>query len=187
MKYSKNWSTPIGRLELCIPDDVRNKLIESVHHHCNTYEPRSKSLFDYNEQSINIDELKEFEKISNELIRYYLTNAYNITETDKLSIEARAFTKYADEGKETVTDYYQGFDGVLVYYLDVKDKCEHLFFDPRPTVNYPADEKVTVYEPKTGTVLIHPSYLWYDTKSFVGKSIIINYRVLTLMNEMANE
>tara|TARA_B110000495_G_scaffold115206_1_gene99806 strand:+ start:3161 stop:3709 length:549 start_codon:yes stop_codon:yes gene_type:complete len=181
MKYKKYWHTPVGQMELDIPDNVRQKLIEAVHYHCKKYKPKSKSLFDYDENSVNVKELQEFEKLSNEIIRYYLTNAYNVVDAKSLNIEAKAFAKYQNHRveTETVTDYYQGFDGVLIYYLDANEKCKHLLFDPRPAITFPTDEKVSIYNPKTGTVLIHPSFLWYDTKSFVGKSIIINYRVLT--------
>ena len=58
------------------------------------------------------------------MIRYYLTNAYSITDADQLNIEARAFGNLQTYGSRTYPHYHHGFDGVLIHYLTIGNEYE---------------------------------------------------------------
>ena len=117
MEIKDNWATPIAELKLDIPEQVRIDLMETI-------AKDGSNIFIYDENHPYHDSIREFEKISNELIRYYLTNAYNITDADQLNIEARAFGNLQKYGSRTYPHYHHGFDGVLIHYLTAGDEYQ---------------------------------------------------------------
>ncbi len=238
MKITKNWPTPIGKIQMDVPEDLKRKLIEIIVRDVTDF-------FVYDKNDPDADFLKEYEMMANELIRYYLTNAYNITDAKSLNIEANAFGNHLIHGGRSYPHYHHCFDGVMIHYLTAGDEYvldenfkvqeieeKHkihndtswvvrqgyygvdgskarlfdkvhdlnedetmekkfplqgggnlIIQDPRPAINYPTDEKTFVIRPKSGQVVIHPSYLWHESNTFLGNgirvAIVINYRVLT--------
>ena len=246
MKITNNWSTPIGKMQLNIPEDLKRKLIQIIVKDVTDF-------FVYDKNDPKAAFLKEYESMVNELIRYYLTNAYHITNAKDLNIEGNAFGNHQVHGGRSYPHYHHGFDGVLVHYLTAgeeyvlgeddwpepiqeKDKIHKdtsrevrqgyygvdgakarlhdkvhdlnkgetmeekfplqgsgrlILSDPRPSVNFPTDEKNLVIQPKSGMVLCHPSYLWHESNTFLGNgirvAIVTNYRVLTQLIQPGQE
>ena len=238
MKITKNWTTKVGKMQLNVPEDLKRKLIEIIVRDVTNF-------FVYDKNDPNADFLKKYEMMANEVIRYYLTNAYNITDAKSLNIEGNAFGNHQVYGGRSYPHYHHSFDGVMIHYLtageeyvlDENNKVQEieekhkihkdtsrevrqgnygvdgskarltdkvhdlnegelmsikfplqgsgnlLLQDPRPSVNYPIDEKNLVIPPKSGQVICHPSYLWHESNTFLGNgirvAIVINYRVLT--------
>tara|TARA_B100000470_G_scaffold72642_1_gene55501 strand:- start:2618 stop:3004 length:387 start_codon:yes stop_codon:yes gene_type:complete len=108
MKITKNWTTKIGKMQLNTPEDIKIKLMELI---------VNKAVLDP-----TFDFVKEYEKIANEVIRYYLTNAYNITDAKSLNIEATVSGHYQVNGERTHPHYHPSFDGVFVHYLTAGDE-----------------------------------------------------------------
>lgn len=238
MVITDNWQTPIAELDLKVSDRVRDDLIQKI---CID----GANLFDYGSDDPIKESLEEYEKVSNELIRYYLTNAYDMVDTAELNIEARAFGNSQTFGGRTYPHYHDAFDGVMIHYLtagnefklndkkrpipleipdlihdDTLKELEQGYYaiqgdtygretskmheltqesfekqfplqgsgkllmqDPRPTTNFPIDEKTIPFTPVTNKVWLHPAYLWHESNVFWGNGIrvavIITFRVLT--------
>ena len=292
MKITPQWTTPIGELELNLPEDMRISLIKFIasrgYHttmatHSKTQTPEFEknhyNIFEYDEEDEYSNHVREFEKITSEMIRYYIANAWDITHAESLKLEARGFGNMQTYGRRTYPHYHHGFDGVTITYLtvggefDLKDngptpddaKLERLYVppnseiekinnkndnlasndysnqvevscrgsfrgkgasdsnngrstvyqgaggglngisrdsngltshcegsgnmilqDPRPAINYPYCNKAIAFEPKVGTTIFHPAYLWHESNTFTGTgiraAIVVNYRVLTRNN-----
>ena len=251
MKITQNWTTPIGELDIKLPEEMRLGLIRFVasRGYCTTmgthkktqtpeFERNHYNLFDYGKDDPEGEHISSFEKISSEIIRYYLANSYDLSSADDLRIEARGFGNMQTYGRRTYPHYHHGFDGVFIHYLTVGDEFQIKEFsdnpsdtelamipagstvdriepeedhgkikatfnldeddlpcdgsgnlilcDPRPAINYPYCNKAIAWEPKVGTTLLHPAYVWHESNHFTGKgiraSIVINYRGLTRNN-----
>ena len=251
MKITPQWTTPIGELELNLPEEMRISLIKFIasRGYCTTmgthkktqtpeFEANHYNMFEYSEDDQTAEHIRGFEKITSEMIRYYIANAWDITNADSLKLEARGFGNMQTHGRRTYPHYHHGFDGVMITYLTVggefiikdtdtgptpndtkltiippnseiekiEDKivaeydsfnlskedlpCEGsgnmLLQDPRPAINYPYCNKAIAFEPKVGTTIFHPAYLWHESNNFTGTgiraAIVVNYRVLTNNN-----
>ena len=264
MKITPQWTTPIGEIQLNLPEEMRIGLIKFIasrgYHttmatHSKTQTPEFEknhyNIFEYEEENEYSNHIREFERISSEMIRYYIANAWEITHAESLKLEARGFGNMQTYGRRTYPHYHHGFDGVTITYLtvggefDLKDngpkpddaKLERLYVppnseiekinnkndnlastvyqgaggglngisrdsngltshcegsgnmilqDPRPAINYPYCNKAIAFEPKVGTTIFHPAYLWHESNTFMGEgiraAIVVNYRVLTRNN-----
>ena len=249
MKITPQWTTPIGELELNIPEEMRLGLIKFIasRGYCTTmgthkktqtpeFEANHYNMFEYAGEDETSKHIRGFEKITSEMIRYYIANAWDIPNADSLRLEARGFGNMQTYGRRTYPHYHHGFDGVMITYLtvggefDLKENgptpndtellmippnsevekienqtvaqyesfdmkkedlpCEGsgnmLLQDPRPAINYPYCNKAIAFEPKVGTTIFHPAYLWHESNNFTGTgiraAIVINYRVLTNNN-----
>tara|TARA_B100000470_G_scaffold206813_1_gene182432 strand:+ start:655 stop:1662 length:1008 start_codon:yes stop_codon:yes gene_type:complete len=249
MKITPQWTTPIGELELNVPEEMRIGLIKFVasRGYCTTmgthkktqtpeFEKNHYNMFEYTEDNEAGKHIRGFEKIASEMIRYYIANAWDITNADELQLEARGFGNMQTKGRRTYPHYHHGFDGVMITYLttggefelkengptpeDAKllmippnsevEKIENqtvaqyesfdlkkddlpcegsgnmILQDPRPAINYPYCNKAIAFEPKVGTTIFHPAYLWHESNTFMGEgiraAIVVNYRVLTRNN-----
>lgn len=122
MEIIREWSTPVAHINLDLPERSRKSLIQVIANAC-ARETGSKSIFDRT-VNINHDTLNEFEIIFDDLIRYYLSNAYGLNKIDKelrhIRIDARAYgfnTVSINEGgyNKPLRNHEWGFDGTLVY------------------------------------------------------------------------
>lgn len=126
------WTTPIGEINLTLPEDMRLALIEFIaaRGYCTTmgthkrtqtpdFEQNHYNLFDYSDSN---EHIKQFEDYSSELIRYYIANSYNIGNVDTFDIDARAFGNMQTAGRRTYPHYHHGFDGVMILYLTVGEE-----------------------------------------------------------------
>lgn len=123
------WTTPIGEIDINLPEDMRIALIEYIASkgYCTTmgthkrtqtreFEENHYNLFD---EKDNNEHIKKFEEYSSELIRYYIANGYNIGNVETFDIDARAFGNMQTAGRRTYPHYHHGFDGVMICYLTV--------------------------------------------------------------------
>ena len=195
MKITSEWSTPVAYINLDLPERSRKSLIQVIANAC-ARETGSKSLFDKT-ANINHDTLNEFEIIFDDLIRYYLSNAYEVNNTDKelrdMRIDARAYgfnTISINEGgyNKPMRNHEWGFDGTLVYcvtsggeyYLGKDNYPYHIKVPQIYTSEYKiqtplyfqgSDNKWDIYNMRRGDILIYPSYCWGGSKPFVGTGI----------------
>ena len=152
------WTTPIGKIHIYLPDEIRQTLIMILTKQVNyttseSYDQINKvidvmpliyNLFDYSEKNqtenykvsldLNEDEikcLKEFEKISSKIIRTYINKAWDFDED--VEIKVRCFGNVQKTGARTYPHYHQDINGVLVHYLKMgdedKDLAEQLYVD----------------------------------------------------------
>ncbi len=203
MEITDHWTTPLGEDKIEIGEELRKQLIQVIAND-------GSNIFIYPNDDPNAHAIREFEKISNKIIRDYITEAYGITNIDDLDIEARSFGNHQVYGGRTYPHYHHGFDGVLIYYLTAgneyvlddnrypvdldnnlktsnTDGSGNLILqDPRPSQNYPYCNKALAWSPVTGTLLMHPACIWHESNTFTGSgirvSIVINYRILTKTN-----
>lgn len=110
MSIKNYWPTPIAEEQLDLPDDIKIGLMETI-------AMDGSNIFIYDESHPHANSIRQFEIISNELIREYLIRAYGLKEADGLDIEARAFGNLQTFGGRTYPHYHHGFDGVLITYL----------------------------------------------------------------------
>ncbi len=160
------WVTPIGQIELNLPEAMRIGLIEYIASkgYCTTmgthkrtmtaeFERNHYNLFD---ESENNPHIKGYEEISSELIRYYVAKAYNVENADQLDIECRGFGNMQTTGRRTFPHYHHAFDGVMITYLTLGGE-----FTLTSDVEGDDDlEKINVQE-KYGTVA---NYADFDLK-----------------------
>ena len=110
MEITEHWATPIGEDTIEIGEDLRKSLIQVIAND-------GSNIFIYPDNDPNADAIREFEVISNKIIRDFITEAYEIEDTNSLDIEARSFGNIQTYGQRTYPHYHHGFDGVLIYYL----------------------------------------------------------------------
>ena len=127
LKITPEWVTPIGRIELNLPEAMRVGLIEYIASkgYCTTmgthkrtmtieFERNHYNLFDERDNNVHI---KGYEEIASEMIRYYVANSYNVKNADQLDIECRGFGNMQTTGRRTFPHYHHAFDGVMITYL----------------------------------------------------------------------
>jgi hypothetical protein len=110
MEITEHWATPIGEDTIEIGEDLRKSLIEVI-------AKDGSNIFIYPDNDPNADAIREFEVISNKIIRDFITEAYEIEDINSFDIEARSFGNQQSYGTRTYPHYHHGFDGVLIYYL----------------------------------------------------------------------
>lgn len=137
MEITKNWTTKIGKMQLDVPEDLKIKLMEII--------VKDVNPFVYDKNDPNFDFVREYEKITNEIIRYYLTNAYNITDAKTLNVEANAFGNHQIYGGRTYPHYHHSFDGVFLHYLTAG---EEYVLDENNKVQ-PIEEKHKIYKDRS--------------------------------------
>ena len=115
MEITEHWTTPIAEMEIEIGEQLRKQLIQVIAND-------GSNIFIYPDNDPNAKAIKEFEKISNKLIRDYITEAYGVEDANELDIEARSFGNLQVHGARTFPHYHHGFDGVLIYYLTAGDE-----------------------------------------------------------------
>lgn len=205
MNFQHEWVTPIGEINLRVPEEMRKRLMQSIAYACKR-PTASQSLFE-ERYNINPDTLMDYEKIFNELIKYYLSNGYGIhNANEELRIDARAYgfntPSLTNGGYNKPTRYPEGgFDGVLVYcaspggefYLDNDHYPEEIenpvsytsdYTIQNPIINQNnVDKKWSIYNMKKGDVIIYPAYCWGGSNAFIGVGVqshlYINYRAIT--------
>jgi len=127
LKITPEWVTPIGQVELNLPEPMRIGLIEYIaskgycttmgtHKRVQTIE-FEKNHYNMFNDSDNNPAIKGYQDISSELIRYYMAHAYHVENADKLDIECRAFGNMQTPGRRTFPHYHHAFDGVMITYL----------------------------------------------------------------------
>ena len=116
-EITNHWTTPIAEMEIEIGEQLRKQLIQVIAND-------GSNIFVYLENDPNANAIREFEKISNKLIRDYITQGYNVPDTENLNIEARSFGNLQSHGARTYPHYHHGFDGVLIYYLTAGNEYE---------------------------------------------------------------
>jgi len=149
------WTTPIGKIHIYLPDEIRQTLIGILTKRVNnstseSYDQINKvidvmpliyNLFDYSEENqtknykvgldINKDEikcLKEFEKISSKIIRTYINKAWDFDED--VEIKVRCFGNVQRSfSKRTTPHFHHGWDGVFIHYLTVGEEFNYPLFD----------------------------------------------------------
>tara|TARA_Y100000310_G_scaffold269111_1_gene282087 strand:+ start:2147 stop:3016 length:870 start_codon:yes stop_codon:yes gene_type:complete len=175
----QEWVTPVGQIELNLPEAMRIGLIEYIASkgYCTTmgthkrtmtteFERNHYNLFDDSENNPHI---KGYEEISSEIIRYFVAKAYNIENADQLDIECRGFGNMQTTGRRTYPHYHHAFDGVMITYLtlggeftltsDVGGEDDLQLVAPNSTI-CELKEKISVQE-KSGTVA---NYADFDLK-----------------------
>ncbi len=175
----QEWVTPVGQIELNLPEAMRIGLIEYIASkgYCTTmgthkrtmtteFERNHYNLFDDSENNPHI---KGYEEISSEIIRYFVAKAYNIENADQLDIECRGFGNMQTTGRRTFPHYHHAFDGVMITYLtlggeftltsDVGGEDDLQLVAPNSTI-CELKEKISVQE-KSGTVA---NYADFDLK-----------------------
>jgi hypothetical protein len=141
MKIEQLWPTPVGRMDIFLPDEMRRQLVEvlirkdaereKIAEHSPDFHRfmMSKQFFTGTHYNLfaEADELPErdaviaFEKIACEAFRRYLREAYDIGDADRVRLAGRCFGNVQLTGARTFPHYHQSCDGVLIHYLDVGD------------------------------------------------------------------
>ena len=160
LDVTHEWTTPIGSINIYLPDVVRTVLV-GIMTKCqnvstgdnydgtgNEFDAKTYNLFDYSNKEWNENEircLQEFEKIASKIIRTYIKKAWNMDEN--VNIQARCFGNIQrTHSMRTLPHYHHGWDGVLSHYLTVGDEFKF------PT---DADNEPPPFDnPDSGTLLL---------------------------------
>tara|TARA_B100000470_G_scaffold219628_1_gene206786 strand:- start:1343 stop:2032 length:690 start_codon:yes stop_codon:yes gene_type:complete len=200
LDVTHEWTTPIGKIDINLPDMMRKVLLSIVMRCGDVYEAGHKlipekpciNLFDYanspwNEQEVK--HLQEFEKIISKIIRTYVKKAWGIAEDSLMT--TRCWGNIQDTfDMRTIPHYHQrryGWDGALLHYLTVGDEFKFsdspdtynptdysgdlLLLDPRGSIKAPNDNKQIIIKPQIGTTIVHPAYLWHETHAHTKQGI----------------
>ena len=159
MKLTKQWVTPIGEVDINLPENMRVGLIKYIASkgYCTTmgthkktqtpeFEKNHYNMFDDKDSNQHIE---EFEHIASELIRYYVANSWDISNAAQLKIDARAFGNMQTAGRRTYPHYHHSFDGVMIHYLTTGGEFKIKGHDGNKLTNVPSNAEI---EPITGTV-----------------------------------
>lgn len=141
MNVEALWPTPVGRMDIVLPEDMRRQLIDvlirkdaeretiadrSPEFHRFMMSKRFYAGTHYN-LFTDADDLPErdaiigFERIACKAYRDYLKVAYGLELADQVRLSGRCFGNVQQPGARTFPHYHQTCDGVLVHYLEVGD------------------------------------------------------------------
>ena len=130
------WTTPIGSIDIYLPDIVRQVLIRIL---TNCKNISTYNLFDFSDKSFSTIEercLKDFEEIASKIIRTYVKKAWEWDE--EVKIKARCFGNVQRSfSRRNAPHYYHGWDGVFIHYLTIGEEFNYPLFDAK------ANEKLT--------------------------------------------
>ena len=126
-----HWYTPIGTIELNLPEVIRLQLIELV---CKkAYKKRKrtndpKSYSDSHQYNLfgefgNVSCVKYYQHHLKEIIEYYISRGWFNTSED-YDIYAKTFANIQKKGRRTFPHYHHGFDGVVVHYLTIGNEFD---------------------------------------------------------------
>jgi len=137
------WTTPIGSIDIYLPDIVRQVLIKILTNYKNISTPDSYNntkhlfdanaynLFDFSDKSFSALEercLTDFEGIASKIIRTYVKKAWGWDEETK--IKSRCFGNVQRSfSRRTAPHYHHGWDGVFIHYLTVGEEFNYPLFD----------------------------------------------------------
>jgi hypothetical protein len=130
MNITPQWSTPVGEMELNLPEEMRIGLIKFIasRGYCTTmgthkktqtpeFEANHYNMFEFGEDEEVGQHIRGFEKIASEMIRYYIANSWGTKNVESMKLEARAFGNMQTNGRRTYPHYHHSFDGVMITYL----------------------------------------------------------------------
>jgi len=130
----KNWTTPIAEINFPLSFKTRLNLIHTIakksfHKGIKNFNatPRtpdnpdtkyaSKHFYNLLTSRDSDPSINDFAEHANELIRYYIANAWGVPDIEETQIEAKCFGNMQVHGQRTYPHYHHGFDGVLITYL----------------------------------------------------------------------
>ena len=145
LDVTHEWTTPIGKMDIYLPEIHRQVLIKIMTKQAivfteHTYNKKNKTaeelkqfndsvynLFDYANNDytpLELSALKEFEKIASKIIRTYINKAWEIDEDVELKVRCfgnvqRSFSR------RTSPHFHHGWDGVFVHYLTVGEEFNY--------------------------------------------------------------
>jgi len=117
------WTTKIGKVKINLPDETRKGLIKFIVRkaysggYLSEEEYTDKHYYNMFESSEEDHYIAEYEKYTNELVRYYIANAWNVQDVENMSIKSKAFGSVLTYGQRTYPHYHHGYDGVFIHYL----------------------------------------------------------------------
>tara|TARA_B110001454_G_scaffold148183_1_gene137583 strand:+ start:517 stop:1278 length:762 start_codon:yes stop_codon:yes gene_type:complete len=117
------WTTKIGKVKITLPEETRKGLIKFIVQKAYSVKSDSqdqytdKHFYNMFESSNENDYIAEYEKYTNELVRYYIANAWNVQDVENMSIKSKAFGSVLTYGQRTYPHYHHGYDGVFIHYL----------------------------------------------------------------------
>ena len=138
MEIEQAWSTPIAKLHIGLPLEMRAVLVRLLMKQVgvlteNTYDAVNKedginafndsliNLFDYSNSSYSdkcVEYLQRFEQIASEHIRNYIEQAWGLDRDSEIKI--RGFGNIQRTlGRRTGLHHHHGWDGVFLHYLTV--------------------------------------------------------------------
>ncbi len=193
LDVTHEWTTPIGSIDIYLPDVLRQGLINILTRCSKVYEPqfegvgKAHNLFDYVNSPWEENDkkcIKEFEKISSKIIRTYIKKAWDVPEDSGITVRCWGNTQDTNDMR-TLPHYHQrryGWDGMLLHYLTIGNEFKYpnsrstskpyptefsgnlMLLDPRGGVTTPVPEYPRItINPQIGTTILHPAYLWHET------------------------
>lgn len=205
MKVEQLWPTPIAIIEEKLSNETTFNLIDLIRLQSELkkktnldgtgfknfvdvgdfYHNIHYNLFDIDKDSEYYDAILEFEKYACRNIRNYIREGFGAKDAETVELSARCFGHSIEPNVKTFPHYHQSSDVVLIHYLNVGKSTDPLSLvlqDPRGAPNYPWWGKMHVINPKPGTTVCHPSFLWHETTEWRGDHnrdlIAVNFKIL---------
>lgn len=206
MKIDNLWPTPIGQTEGGISPQATAQLAALIRRRevekkkvplganpfkafvddGDFYHSIHYNLFDAPDDLPEREAIREFEAFACRTVRHYLREGFGAVDADTVELSARCFGHSHIHGVRTFPHYHQASDVVLIHYLTVGTPMDAplslIMLDPRGAPNYPWWGKMHVVNPKSGTTICHPSFLWHETNEWTGESsrelIAVNFKII---------
>jgi hypothetical protein len=200
MNYQQLWTTPIGKVQIDLPEDIRRALIQGV---ITNYNKRMKAkepvpsfmdLFNYAQYASKdkIDIFKavyRFELIISKVIRSFVKQAWSMDERVELAMHCTSKVQVPYDMR-VEPHRHNAVDITVVHYLTTRNEFyldnsndrkplnneysgDLLLLDPRPSITYPYNDKAKTIRPQNGTTVIHPGYVWHETHQHTQEGLRI--------------
>ena len=144
------WITKIGKVKINLPKETRKGLIRFIVQKAYSVDSDSqdqytdKHFYNMFEYSSTNTYIADFEKYTNELVRYYIANAWNVQDVENKIIKSKAFGNIQTHGQRTYPHYHHGYDGVFIHYLTLGNEFSiDKYFRP---IDYSTDEGVSLVQ-----------------------------------------
>jgi len=132
-RSEKDWGTDIFAINFNLPEETRYSLIKTIAKHAyqeyDDYRPDGRNSGYSSRHHYNMfgtpewkSDVNDYKEIANELIRYYVANAWDVEDVENMVIKAKCFGNIQTYGQRTYPHYHHGFDGVLITYLTVGEE-----------------------------------------------------------------
>ena len=157
----RSWTSPIGEITFNLPEEMSIGLIDYIVKKVyrigrktlsnKEREPDqedtkyvSKHFYNLLTEADTNPHIKQYKEFMDELIRYYVANAWKVGDVQEYVLQAKCFGNMQVKGQRTYPHYHHGFDGVCVTYLTIGDEFDLDLTSDNLIVPYDASKDVVI-------------------------------------------
>ena len=198
MKVENLYSSPVLIEDWNFSEEENQKLIAAAKRAEAQASPTGsyydRSILDYSLLKTDAPLVAHFQDVMNRRTREYIYRSFQCPDAFTMHMQAAVFANVYTYGQRVRAHYHPDCHFVACYYPKIDPIEEPQFrtaeqgvfvlMDPRGTVQWPgAQSKIHRIPVKTGTFILHPSYMWHESEVYFGQGericLVAEFKVIT--------